>query len=60
MHREDIDSVVCKMVEETYDDEGIHLMKTSKIVRKEALKANDTFNGKFTKDCQSGSVRPIY
>ena len=56
MYRKDIDFVVCKMVEETYDDEGKHLMKTSKIVCKEVLKNNDTFNGKFTKDCQNGSV----
>ena len=56
IYREDIDSVVCKIVEETYVDEGKHLMKSSKIVRKELLKSNGTFNGKFTKDCQSGSV----
>ena len=56
MYREDIDFVVCKMIEETYDDEGKHLMKTSKMVCKEVLKNNDTFNGKFTEDCQNRNV----
>ena len=54
--KENLSLAVSKVFKDDHDDDGIHLARSARIIRRDMLQLKSTFNGLFDPNCQMKSV----